>query len=172
MTLSGETSNEPLGFATYGAFVKDEVDVQERLKASLEQRALAVITSSGTLVTLLFALAALSTKAAATFELPQGAQYPLVGALVLFAAAAVISLCVNLPAKYRTVTPDSVRGRLKVSPPRTADGAARDIALTRIKTLESAYADVGRKAMLLKFAIGFEAAGVGCVAVAVAIVLI
>lgn len=59
-------TTDPAGLVVYGEFIKDELEVQDKRKASFEQRGLAVITTSGVLVTLLFALAALSTKSAAS----------------------------------------------------------------------------------------------------------
>ena len=52
----------------YGQFIKEELAAQDARKV-LEQRAVAVITTSGTLATLLLGLAALSTKASSTFVL-------------------------------------------------------------------------------------------------------
>src|SRR6266540_1704964 len=51
-------TTESAGYVAYGDFVKDELDAQDKRKSSFEQRGLAVITTSGALVTLLFALAA------------------------------------------------------------------------------------------------------------------
>src|SRR5215212_326740 len=79
------TPHEPApGFRAYGEFVKDELAAQDQRKASFEQRGLAVITTSGTLVTLLFALSALATKDSQTFALPDAARRWLNGALVFF----------------------------------------------------------------------------------------
>lgn len=80
------------GTSDYGDFIKDELDVQDQRKASFEQRGLAVITTSGVLVTLLFALAALSTKRATTFVLPHAARTWLFVALVLFFLSALAAL--------------------------------------------------------------------------------
>ena len=47
------------GRAIYSDYIKEQLDAQEARKISLEQRGLAVITTSGVLVTLLFGLTAL-----------------------------------------------------------------------------------------------------------------
>ena len=47
------------GRSIYADFIKEQLDAQEARKVSLEQRGLAVITTSGALVTLLFGLTAL-----------------------------------------------------------------------------------------------------------------
>src|SRR4051794_38201016 len=100
------------GFGVYGEFIKDELDVQDKRKASFEQRGLAVITTSGTLVTLLFALAALSTKEADTFSLPHGAKVWLLIALGFFFVSALFALLTNAPLVYQAVTAEKIRERL------------------------------------------------------------
>ena len=50
---------DPRGRAIYADYIKEQQEAQEARKVSLEQRGLAVITTSGALVTLLFGLTAL-----------------------------------------------------------------------------------------------------------------
>lgn len=104
------TDDEPSsGFQTYGEFAKDELAAQDQRKASFEQRGLAVITTSGALVTLLFALAALSTKESQTFVLPDRARGWLEAALVSFFFAAVAALITNVPLGYEAVEADEIK---------------------------------------------------------------
>lgn len=168
---SDAASSSKPGYAAYGDFVKDELEAQDRRKASFEQRGLAVITTSGALVTLLFALAALSTKEAATFVLPNDARTWLTMALALFFGSAIAALVTNLPLSYEAAEADAIRGRLREEPARDADAAAKDIALTRVKALRSAKKTNGLKGWVLICAMGLEALAVGCVAVAVSIIL-
>lgn len=160
-------TTEPVGFAAYGEFVKDELQAQDTRKASFEQRGLAVITTSGALVTLLFALAALSTKSAATFTLPNAARAWLAVALGLFLLSALAALRSNALFSYEAVVVKNIKERLHEKPPRSADAAAKDIALTRLKALESAKSKNDTKGKALRWALRFEALAVGCVAVAV-----
>lgn len=159
------------GYDAYGQFVKDELAVQDARKASFEQRGLAVITTSGVLVTVLFALAALSTKRAQTLTLPGSARTWLAAALVLFFLSALAALVTNAPLIYQAVKAEDVRKRLREDPPRTAGEAAKDIAFTRLDALESAKVLNSIKGWLLVLAMAFEAIAVGCVAVAVGIIL-
>ena len=126
------------GTTTYGQYVEDELAAQSARKASLEQRAVTVITSSGALATLLFGLAALSTTRDATFALPQSAGDLLVVSLGCFVVAATFALAANIPLRYQAVRPASIRGRLNESPVRSVTSASRDVALTRLNVLESA----------------------------------
>jgi hypothetical protein len=162
---------EDSGYAAYGQFVKDELDAQDLRKSSFEQRGLAVITTSGALVTLLFALAALSTTESETFVLPDSAQTWLSIALILFFLSALAALLTNAPFVYQAVEAERIRGRLREDPPRSADSAVRDIAFTRADALEAAKAKNGIKGRALIAAMALEALAVGCVAVAIWIVL-
>jgi hypothetical protein len=159
------------GFQAYGEFAKDELAAQDRRKESFERSGLAVITTSGTLAGLLFALAALSTKESQTFVLPDASRGWLSAALVLFFLAAFAALVTNLPLSYAAVKTEAIRARLKESPVRDADEAAKDIALTRVKALKSAKAKNAVKGWALFAGIGCEILAVGCVAVAIAQVL-
>ncbi len=164
------TGLEP-GFAAYGELLKDELEAQEKRKASFEQRGLAVITTSGTLVTLLFALAALSTKENDTFVLPANARTWLSAGLTLFVLAAILAVLTNVPLRYQAVTADGVKKRLNESPVRDATEAAKDIALTRVKVLRDAKRKNGLKGLVLVCAMILEVAATFCVARAIAIIL-
>jgi hypothetical protein len=159
------------GYAVYGDFIKDELEAQDKRKASFEQRGLAVITTSGALVTLLFALAAFSTKAAATFVLPDAAKTWLSVALLLFFLSALAALLTNAPFMYQAVPANKIKDRLLELPPRDADAAAKDIAFTRLKALDSAKQKNAIKGWALAAAMFFEALAVGCVAFAILIIL-
>lgn len=166
------TAGEPAsGISAYGEFVKDELAAQDQRKTSFEQRGIAVITTSGTLATLLFALAALSTKESDTFVLPADARDWLLYALVGFVLAAVAAVITNWPVSYEAVDAEAIKERLKKDPPWDAERAAKDIALTRVKALDSAKKKNGFKAWALTAGMGFEVAAVACVARAISIVL-
>lgn len=159
------------GYTAYGELVKHELDVQDKRKASFEQRGLAVITTSGTIVTLLFALAALSTKESDTFTLPHPAQVWLSIGLVFFFVSALLALATNAPLRYQSVEVDGIKERLGKEPPWDSDKAAKDIALTRLKELRSAKKANTVKGWILVAAMVSEVLGVGCVAVAVSLIL-
>ena len=148
-------SAEISGVGVYGAFVDAELRAQDARKVSFEQRGLAVVTTSGVLVTLLFALASLSTQSKATFVLPHSARLWLVAALVVFVLAAVAALATNFPLPYEAVTSDEIEGRLK-EPIRSEYRAERDVALTRVKALRDAKEKNTTKGKLLFLAIGLR----------------
>lgn len=160
------TTTESNSYETYGSLLKDELAAQDARKASFEQRAVWVVTTSGALVTLLLALAALSTTQAETFELPQAGRTWLISALICFFFSALGAFVANLPLRYEIVTAEAIAERLEKDPPWTESRALKDIALTRVKALKSAKTKNSIKGWALAAAIGFESLAVGCVVVA------
>jgi hypothetical protein len=86
----------------------DQIDDERTNKASLESRGLAVITTSGALVTLLLGLAALVTKAQ-SYTPSLGARLLLIAALAAFLVAAALGIYCNVPRRYRELQPGSLR---------------------------------------------------------------
>lgn len=84
--------------------VKD-LDNARAVTASLQSRGLAVISTSGTLVTLLFGFSALVTKAQ---NLPPGAKPPLYIAAGLFVLAAIAGIITNAPRRTAAATVESL----------------------------------------------------------------
>src|SRR2546427_71248 len=71
--------------SVYADFIEKELDDQRASKPSMEQRALAVVTTAGVLVTLLFGFASLAKKKDG-FHIPSSAHlwfYLALGALVV-----------------------------------------------------------------------------------------
>jgi hypothetical protein len=68
----------------------------------LQQRGLAVVTSSGTLVTLLFAIGAVAIEAT-DFTLPELSKVLFAGALAAFAIAGIFGILANRPDYYEEV---------------------------------------------------------------------
>jgi hypothetical protein len=161
------------GPAEYNKLVKQELADEDARKASLEQRGLAVITTSGVLVTLLFALGALSTKRAATLNLDPGAAIALAVALVLFVLAAISAVVVNAPfLEYQKASPDSIKKRLQADPIPSEDEAAAEAAMVRIAELRSARGQNGKKANYLLTAMRFEVLAVIATSVAILFLLL
>jgi hypothetical protein len=88
----------------HGDYVKSLVVGTDTTKASIESRGAAIITTAGTLVTLLFGLVAVLTKVD-KFELPRAAHGPLAVALILFIVAVVLGIMSNIPLPYKNVDP-------------------------------------------------------------------
>lgn len=168
-----ETSSEAeaLGRAIYADYIKEQLEAQEARKASLEQRGLAVITTSGVLVTLLFGLTALSVRNASTFVIPDTAAALLIVALVFFVLAALCAIVTNVPRPYEAATVDGLRRAVKERWDDTDAVASEMVALTRLKTLASAKEKNNAKGTALVVAMSFEILAVALVGAAVGFVL-
>jgi hypothetical protein len=134
-TLGEATSS---GRSIYADYIKAQLDAQEARKASLEQRGLAVIATSGVLVTLLFGLTALSVRHASTFVIPDTASVLLIVARVFFVLAALSAIVTNVPRSYEGVTVAALRGAVTERWHDSEAVASEMVALTRLKMLASA----------------------------------
>jgi hypothetical protein len=94
--------------SAYGQVVDDQLEEERRRKASLEQRGTFVITTAGTLVSLLFGLAAVATSRG-SFVVPAEARVLLTAAVCLFALAALGGLAANVPLRYPNADPQDLR---------------------------------------------------------------
>lgn len=157
----------PSGVSVYDDLLRSELESEEATKASLEQRGLAVITTSGALVTLLLGLAALSTEPDPTFALSKFAGSALAIALVLFVGAALCGLLTNWPFKSDQASPSDIEQLLSRDPEPSSDQAQRDNAFARVAELKSGRRSNGHKARLLVVAMLLEVAAVVAVAIAV-----
>ena len=143
---------------------------QDARKASLEQRGLAVITTSGTLATLLFGLTALISGATG-FQLPRQAHGPLGVALISFTIAALLALLTNVPLFYKTVELGDTADQLRNLFSKSKFDALALITATRATMLKRARIVNDIKAWFLVVGLAFEVVGVIGTALAVGEVL-
>lgn len=158
--------------ASYGKLIADQLAEERTRKASLEQRGITVITTSGVLVSLLFGLAALITSAE-DFDLPDGVRPLLVAGLVFFVGAAVSGIWLNSPRKYREANPGHLR-RLtqKQIWEASASLGARRGAELQANLISTARTVNASKAKWLVAAILLEVLGIGAVASGVVVILV
>ena len=171
MTGPQAPSQSPKGYALYADYIKQQIDAQEARKSSLEQRGLAVISTSGALVTLLFGLTALTVKRGATFDLPETSSTFLVFALIGFVVAALLALITNLPRSYQGVKVEALKTAVKNRWHDSEPEAARMIALTMLNTLASSKNVNNQKGLALIAAMGFEVVAVALGGIAMGYVL-
>ena len=162
---------DPRGRAIYADYIKEQQEAQEARKVSLEQRGLAVITTSGALVTLLFGLTARTVRRASTFAIPDSSAALLVAALVFFVLAALLAIVTNLPRSYEGVTVDALRKAVQERWEDSEAVASEMVALTRLKTLASARSNNDLKGRALVAAMACEILAVALVGAAVGFVL-
>lgn len=166
-------AREQVGHHAFSALISEQLEEERARKQSLEQRGLAVVTSSGTLVTLLFALAALVTKPE-TFQLPPDSKKYLAVAVGAFAIAGVLGIFTNKPLRYEEPSTDWLRSLTAPTIWNNASEAiaARRAAESRVNTIDSFRSKNVQKVRLLAFAIGLEVVAVGLVAAGVATLFI
>ncbi|MEK6225408.1 MAG: hypothetical protein AABM40_03845 [Chloroflexota bacterium] len=158
------------GSSIYADFIEKQLAREDATQTSLEARGLSVVSTSGTLVTLLFGLGAL-ISGVKTFVLSGEARDNLFVALVLLVMAAVAAIASNLPMFYKAVTPASMRTLVKnnwTDPQATAEEFTSE---TRIDILERAQTVNTLKGYAVLLAMGIEVAGVFFVAKTVGLIL-
>lgn len=157
--------------SAYGQLICDQLTDERGRKTSLEARGINVITTSGTLATLLFGLTA-GLTAGANFRLPAGAKLPLVLALAAFVAAAAGGLATNVPLRYQQATPQGlaklVDAAYWTAPPLI--GQLR-VAEAQVKLLTAARSANNLKVRILIAAVACELLAIIFLAWAVAVIL-
>ena len=156
----------------YAELISEQLTEERSRKSSLEQRGGLVITTSGTLVSLLFGLAAVVTSRKG-FSVPFSARVLLLLAVVAFIAAALGGLAANLPLReYLEPEPESLRELTELdSWEAEVSIGARAIALARVDVLAAAREANDLKAVAVILAFAAEVVAIGLVAAAVGIVL-
>ncbi len=141
-------------------------------KTRLEDRAQSVVTSSGTLTTLLFALAALVTKVEG-FTLPIAATWLLLAAVTAFLVTIAAALIASAPGTYQEVTESSLGAMAKADALGAPEAdAAPSNANALVEIIKGARAGNKSKAESLRVAVVAELVAGVLVAIAVAVVLI
>jgi hypothetical protein len=155
----------------YGPLFVTMLTEQSARKSSIEQRALAVITTSGGLVSLLIALSALLLGKNATLRLNAGSRAIIIAAVVAFVAAAILALIANTPRGYGDFSDEDV-DRMMHEFDRSEEDARWLVAQRRAEMLKLAMKLNDGKAHLLQVAVTTEVAGVALVALGVVLTLI
>lgn len=167
----GAISSDVAG-KSYEQLIKEQLDEERSRKASLEQRAVFVITSSGTLATLLFGLATVVTGTTG-LSLSGTAKFFLVCAVPLFLASAVLGILVNAPRDYDELGTDELARIVEPDYWQAAGSiGARRSAEARITVLRTARSLNLKKAKQLFWALIVEVIAVGAVALTVVLILL
>jgi hypothetical protein len=163
-------TDQRAGREVYEAFILEQLQSEESRKTSIESRGVSVVTTSGALVTLLFALAAIETSRKG-FVLPADARFWLKAALVSFVVAAILAVLSNLPLPYRTTRPEDLQFAIEEL---WSDGAAEATQMTsatRVTFLRRAQNLNQVKGYVLLGAFGAEVVAVALLAVAISKIL-
>jgi len=158
------------GSAVYAAYIKDQLSDQNARKNSIEQRGIAVVTTSGALVSLLFGLTAVLTGAR-HYHLPAAAKPWLSAAMAAFVLGAIGGIVTNLPLFYIGVRPSELRSAVKKRWHDSVEDAEQRVAATQVKVLARAKTLNTVKGFVLFGAIGAEVAAVTFLSFAIGIML-
>jgi hypothetical protein len=131
-----ETGPAPGAAPVYSALVVTRLAEEEGRGRSLQARGLAVVTTSGTLVTLIFAVAQFMPSANVTARIPGASRWLLAIAAAAFVGAAVAGLLANLPRDIGRPVSSEIAANIssRWSEPRTA--AEKSVALDRARQLQ------------------------------------
>jgi hypothetical protein len=138
------------GGQIYAALVTTRLAEEERRGSSLQARGLAVVTTSGTLVTLIFAIAQFVSGGKILARLPDASRWLLAIAAVAFVAAAVGGLVTNIPRLFARPRLKEIADQIESGWSGPAAVAEKTVARARVrqlKELESAN-DVAARAVL------------------------
>jgi hypothetical protein len=158
--VSDDNGSKTAGSLAAG-LITDQLDAERARHTSLEQRGISVITTSGTLITLLLAIAGLTGRTSG-LRLPQDAQLCLRGALILLPAAAIVGIFATLPGAGRSVGvyPGEIKELMENPTPENTEEA-------QLKGLNRVSRSNRRKSAFLLAALLSEAFGIGFLAATV-----
>ena len=143
----------------FAELIEANLERQASRKASLEQRGLAVVTTSGSLVTLSFGFAAFIRADGSELTLATGVLLTL--AMVLFVVAAALGLVVNSTRSYEYISTKSLASLCTAEKWRSdAVEATRQISEMQVRVLERARANNASKARNLRHAVITELAAI------------
>lgn len=145
----------------FNTLIADQLQAERSLSASLAQRGLAVVTTSGTLATLVFAFTALTTTAKQTpfHALPLGGRLLMVVSIAAFVVAAVLGLLANIWSNDQPEVPDNrLHELLDDGPWRDTDAVegARKVAQEVERNIQEYRRGNRRSLRRIRLAVGFE----------------
>lgn len=149
------SSIERFAASAYSPLIDTQLAEERRAKDSLEQRGLAVITSSGTLVSLLFGFAAL-VESATSLRLSAPTKVLLIASMILFISAVILGVFVNRPRDYEDVPAGALKTLVKEWTDRDPIEASREVADVLVRIIAAARKSNDKKSELLSRAIALE----------------
>jgi hypothetical protein len=159
------------GSTVYAAYIEDQLVTQNARKQSIEARGIAVITTSGVLVSLLFGLAAVLTGAD-NYQLPSGAEPWLYAALVGFVLAGIGGILANVPLFYISVNPPDLQAAVNSMWDDDPKVAEQRVAATRVNVLTRAKKLNNVKGYILMGAVTAEVLAVVFLALAIRVIIV
>jgi hypothetical protein len=154
----------------YATFIKELLEAEVARGTTMETRAVAIVTASGTLVTLLLALAALVTRVT-TFQVPVAALVFAGISAGLFAVSACYAMLAITPRRAWGLKPACLGSELWDRWADPADDAVAKTTATRLALWQQENTLTQRKAVSVFTAAVFQFGAVAALAIAVFVVL-
>jgi hypothetical protein len=162
--------NKQAGSA-YTKLIDEQLEIEQNRRASIEQRGLSVLTTSGTLVTLLFAFSALVTQSK-TFRLGTPARVMIVGSLLFFLLAGVSGIATNWPLPWEPIDQRDLSRLLQPNLwTASLSPAARRVAEAKIDVLGDVRQANNARGLFLLVAMIMQVAAVFSLASGIVIIL-
>lgn len=155
----------------YATFLATRIADEEKRVASLQTRGLAVVTTSGTLVTLLIAIAKFGVGKDAA-QVPALSRWLVGVATVLFVLAAFGGLAANLPRKLGRPRIEDLVKRMEGSWNDPGSGAEKAVAVARATALGEQEQANDSAARAVVAALAAEVLAIGLAAIAVCVILV
>jgi len=158
-------------FVVYANFVQEQLTAEETRKTSLEQRGVAVITSSGVLATLGFGSLALA-KRGDLIPLSAASAFLLVAGAVALLVAAALALATNAPLRHRAVNLAALKDSLREHATDDEGTALIRVTSTRLGLLGTIRQGNDLRAILCVAAMVAEVLGVALLGTTISLVII
>ncbi|MGC4792907.1 hypothetical protein ACLQ3H_02205 [Micromonospora saelicesensis] len=154
----------------YSDFIASELKTERERKAAMDTRAASLVTTSGSLVTILAAVSAFVGKDAEA-SLPRQALPLMVLALVAFSAASLAGICAGWSRRYDVAAIAPMRLMLDERWSDEEGLARKEVALTNIRMIETLRNVNGAKERFLRVGWISQVIALGFLATVVLIVL-
>jgi hypothetical protein len=138
MAEAGPVGRGAVGDAgqVYASLVAIRLAEEEVRHGSLQARGLAVVTTSGTLVALIFAVAQFALRSRVVAEVPTASRWLLTIAAGAFVVAAFGGLLANVPRDLGRPVSSEIAGKINSDWSKSTASAEKTVALTRARQLQ------------------------------------
>jgi hypothetical protein len=158
-------------FSVYADFVREQLAAEDSRRSSLEQRGLAVITSSGVLATLAFGALALA-KQGDRIRLPGPSPFLLIVGAVILLLAAILALATNAPRGHRAINLGALKATLRKHQDDPEQTALVRVTATRLGLWDTTRQVNDVKALLCLGAMAAEVVGVALLGTTICLVIL
>lgn len=155
----------------YAALVTARLAEEDRRGSSLQSRGLAVVTTSGTLVTLIGVFTQFKVHGKVLTDFLSASRWPLGLAMAAFVAAAFCGLMANVPRALVRPRLSGIAALMESQWSNPAAGAEKSVALTRARQLQELETANDKLARAVFAGLMAEVLAVGLATVAVLVAL-